>query len=172
MNGGKIVLTNAGGTAKNILEEAEQVSEKSKVRIKNIIISNKLQAIDPSFNFGVTQELKETGGWVREAVSRVENGVTVVDQVYSKIALTPDPDPKPNPGQQETEMDAKLNPVPRNRVDLDNANKIGWASERFLNMEAADMMPGERRQSIEYLGLKSNFDAENKYNYVIIKTRN
>ena len=165
LNGGKIVLTNAGGTAKNILEEAEQVSEKSKVRIKNIIISNKLQAIDPSFNFGVTQELKETGGWVREAVSRVENGVTVVDQVYSKIALTPDPGPNPNPGQQETEMDAKLNPVPRNRVDLDNANKIGWASERFLNMEAADMMPGERRQSIEYLGLKSNFDAENKYNY-------
>ena len=147
------------------MEEAEQVSEKSKVRIKNIIISNKLQAIDPSFNFGVTQELKETGGWVREAVSRVENGVTVVDQVYSKIALTPDPGPNPNPGQQETEMDAKLNPVPRNRVDLDNANKIGWASERFLNMEAADMMPGERRQSIEYLGLKSNFDAENKYNY-------
>ena len=165
LNGGKIVLTNAGGTAKNILQEAEQVSEKSKVRIKNIIISNKLQAIDPSFNFGVTQELKETGGWVREAVSRVENGVTVVDQVYSKIALTPDPGPNPNPGQQEAEMDAKLNPVPRNRVDLDNANKIGWASERFLNMEASDMMSGERRQSIEYLGLKSNFDAENKYNY-------
>ena len=165
LNGGKIVLTNAGGTAKNILEEAEQTTEKTKVRIKNIIISNKLQAIDPKFNFGVTQELKEAGGWIREAVSRVENGVTVVDQVYSKIALIPDPGSKPNPGQQETEIEDKLNPVPRNRVDLDNANKIGWASERFLNMEAADMMPGERRQSIEYLGLKSDFDAENKYNY-------
>ncbi|MDR2879808.1 MAG: autotransporter outer membrane beta-barrel domain-containing protein, partial [Fusobacteriales bacterium] len=165
LNGGKIVLTNAGSTAKNILEEAEQVSEKSKVRIKNIIISNKLQAVDPSFNFGVTQELKETEGWIREAVSRVENGVTVVDQVYSKIGLTPDMGIKPDPGQQEAEIEAKLNPVPRNRVDFDNANKIGRASERFLNMEASDMISGERRQSIEYLGLKSNFDAENKYNY-------
>ena len=163
LNNGKIILTNAGSTAKNILEEAEQSSKKNTVKIKNIIISNKLQAVDPNFNFGVTQELKETGGWVREAVSRVENGVTVVDQVYSKIELNPDPGPVPKP--QETDMDVKLNPVPRNRVDLDNVNKIGWASERFLNMEARDMNTGERRQSIEYLGLKSKFDAENKYNY-------
>ena len=164
LNGGKIVLTNAGSTTKNILDEAAQTSEKSKVTIKNIIISNKMQAVDPNFNFGVTQELKEAGGWVREAVSRVENGVTVVDQVYSKISLTPAPGPDPDPDPQ-TDMDVKLNPVPRNRVDLDNANKIGWASERFLNMEAKDMNPGERRQSIEYLGLKSKFDAENMYNY-------
>jgi putative surface-exposed virulence protein len=161
LNGGKIILTNAGNSSGNIISEAENTTPKTEIRIKNIIMSNKLQAMDPNFNFGVTKELKETGGWVREAVSRVENGVTVVDQVYRKLSLDPDPGKKP----QETEELEKLNPVPRNRVDLDNADKISWASERFINMEAKDMNVGERRQSIEYLGLKSDFDAENSYNY-------
>ena len=155
VNNGKIVLTNAGTTTRNIIEEALHTSEKTEVRIKNIIISNKLQAVDPNFSFEVTGNLQGTAGWSTETVSRVENGLTVVDQVY-KTSSTPGPDP---------EVLEKLNPVPRNRVDLDNANKMNWASERFLNMEAKDMEPGERRQSIEYIGLKSKFDSENKYNY-------
>ena len=155
LNNGKIVLINAGNTTRNIIEEAMQTSEKAEVRIKNIIISNKLQAVDPNFSFEVTGGLQETAGWTKETVSRVENGLTVVDQVYkTNSALGPDP-----------EVFEKLNPVPRNRVDLDNADRMSWASERFLNMETKDMNPGERRQSIEYIGLKSNFEAENKYNY-------
>ena len=161
LNGGKIVLRNAGNTTRNLMSESGLFSSgNGQIRIKNIIMSNKLQAVNPGFAFEVSTDLLENSEWKRETVSRIENGVTVLDELYTKMTPNPNPNPQPNPTPF-----AKVNPVPRNRVDLDNVNRLDWASERFLNMESRDMAVGERRQSIEYLGLKSDFNAENSYNY-------
>lgn len=165
LNGGKIVLRNAGNSIRSIISESELNSGTTdQIRVKNIIISNKLQAVNPGFAFEVSADLQENSDWKRETVSRIENGVTVLDELYTKIAPNPSPNPNPNPAPNSVPFE-KRNAVPRNRVDLDNVNRLDWASERFLNMESRDMAVGERRQSIEYLGLKSDFNAENNYNY-------
>lgn len=163
LNGGKIVLQNAGNTTKNIIAEAADSYNNKEIRIKSIIISNKQQAVNPNLQLELTDDLKETGGWISGTVARLENGVTVLDQLYKNIYIDPT-DPK-NPEFPEIGTPEKRNPVPRNRVDLDNVNKINQASERFINMEGKDMTVGERRQSIDYIGLKSDFNSSNKYNY-------
>lgn len=181
---GKVVLNNAGNTVKEITEESGLREYGDQIRVKSIIVSNKQQAVDPSFHFETSGGMDETTGWLRETVSRVENGVTVLDALYTNITKdipvppapapnpAPDPNPAPEPAPEPVPVpkptaSEKTNSVPRNRVDLDSINRLDMMSGRFLSMETDSMNVGERRQSIEYTGTKagSDFKASNNLNY-------
>lgn len=172
LQNGKVVLTNGGTTAEDIITESGLTAYGDQIRVKSIIISNKQQAVNPNFEFQASDGMKEKSGWSRETVSRIENGVTVLDELYTNNNIpTPDPDPTdpiidPTPDPLPSEQ-TKINSVPRNRVDLDAVNRLDSITNRFLQMEARDMNTGERRQSIEYVGTKagSKFNANNEYNY-------
>ncbi len=168
LSGGNVTLVNAGATANGIVAESGKDTIGDQLRVKSIVISNKQQAVNPDFKFNLSNELSGGSDWKSETVSRIENGVTVLDELYTRIDTTPDPDPNPDPNPKpDPDPTVKKNAVPRNRVDLDNVNRLDSVSERFLNMESKDMNTGERRQSIEYIGTKggSKFKAENEYNY-------
>ncbi len=174
LQNGNIVLNNAGSTVKNIAEESGLTNYGDQIRVKSIVISNKQQAVDPSFQFQTSGGMNEAAGWKRETVSRIEDGVTVLDELYTnlnkEVPVIPDPvpapEPAPTPNPKPTTAD-KTNAVPRNRVDLDGLNRLDNMSGQFLSMEADSMNAGERRQSIEYAGTKaeSDFRAGNKLNY-------
>lgn len=168
LNGGKVVLINKGGTTDNLITEAQKSGEKDRISIKSIIISNKQQAVNPDFKFSVSSELETLDGWKRDTVSRIENGVTVMDEIYTKESKSSDPptnqpDPDVKPGQEY----GKINSVPRNRVDLDNLNKLDNYVKRVMQTGTADMKPGDHKFSLEYSGTKFNseFNAKNNYNY-------
>ena len=180
LQNGEIVLNNAGSTIKNIAEESGLTAYGDQIRVKSIVVSNKQQAVDPSFQFQTAGGMNEAAGWTRETVARIENGVTVLDELYTNLnketPVVPIPDPTPNPVPDPAPEPApepkpvtaeKTNAVPRNRVDLDNLNRLDYMSGQFLSMEADSMNVGERRQSIEYSGTKtgSNFRAANSLNY-------
>ncbi len=166
LSGGNITLVNAGATTNSIVAESGKNTVGDQLRVKSIVISNKRQAVNPDFKFNLSNDLSGGTNWKSETVSRIENGVTVLDELYTRIDPTPDPDPSPDPDPDPI-PDVKINAVPRNRIDLDNVNRVDSLSERFLNMESKDMNTGERRQSIEYIGTKgsSDFNADNSYNY-------
>ncbi|MBP9477505.1 MAG: autotransporter outer membrane beta-barrel domain-containing protein [Sebaldella sp.] len=170
LSGGNVTLVNAGLTEENIVTESGKDAIGDQLRVKSIVISNKQQAVNPDFKFNLSNELSGGANWKSETVSRIENGVTVLDELYTRIDTTPTPDPDPNPDpnpKPDPDPTVKKNAVPRNRVDLDNVNRLDSISGRFLNMESKDMNTGERRQSIEYIGTKggSKFKADNEYNY-------
>lgn len=174
VNGGNIVLENKGGTINDLITEAQNSGTNDKISIKNIVISNKQQAVNPDFKFNVSNDLEVKDGWKRETVSRIENGTTVLDEVYTKV--TPPTGIKPPvsivpptevPAPEEEKPVEKLNAVPRNRVDLDNLNKLESSVNRFVKLESSNMNVGEHRISIEYTGNKfdSKFKTLNNYNY-------
>ena len=176
LQNGQIVLNNAGNTVNDIAKESGLTNYGDQIRVKSIIVSNKQQAVDPSFQFQTSGGMKEAQGWTRETVTRIENGVTVLDELYTNLNKevpvnpTPDPDPNPTPAPKPDPKPTaaeKTNAVPRNRVDLDNINRLDTMSGKFLSMEADSMNAGERRQSIEYTGTKagSNFKISNSLNY-------
>ena len=174
LQNGKIVLNNAGSSVNDIVKESGLTNYGDQIRVKSIVVSNKQQAVDPSFQFQSTGGMNEAKGWTRETVARIENGVTVLDELYTNlnkevpVTPTPDPTPDPTPAPDPKPTAAeKTNAVPRNRVDLDNLNRLDSMSGSFLSMEADSMNAGERRQSIEYTGTKagSNFKASNSLNY-------
>ena len=172
LSGGNITLVNAGATTNSIVAESGKNTVGDQLRVKSIVISNKQQAVNPDFKFNLSGDLSGGKDWKSETVSRIENGVTVLDELYTRIEVIPDPDPDPTPDPGPTPdpdpiPDVKINAVPRNRVDLDNVNRVDSISERYLNMESKDMNTGERRQSIDYIGTKggSDFNADNDYNY-------
>lgn len=186
-NGG-VVLNNAGNTTNDLITESGLSEIGDQIRIKSIIISNKQQAVDPNFSFQADGGMIEKEGWSRETVSRIENGVTVLDELYTKntnepiqnpepepekpsvpdlkpgIEIIPKPETNPKPGMG---AEIKKNSVPRNRVDLDNVKRIETLSSKFLDMESSGMLPGEKRQSLEYVGTKagSHFEISNNLNY-------
>ena len=178
LQNGKIVLNNAGSTVNDIAKESGLTNYGDQIRVKSIVVSNKQQAVDPSFQFQSTGGMNEAEGWTRETVARIENGVTVLDALYTNLnkevpvtptpepAPEPTPDPAPVPNPKPTAAE-KTNAVPRNRIDLDNLNRLDSISGSFLSMEADSMNAGERRQSVEYTGTKagSNFKASNSLNY-------
>ena len=206
LKNGAVVLNNAGNTENDIVTESGMKNYGDQIRVKSIIISDRQQAVDPGFRFQTAGGMSEVEGWTRETVSRIENGVTVLDEVYTnnnKYSATSkisgqDADSEAEQVQNEnsdsssngnsdnnsntnsssisnnnSETDlsfpavVKLNSVPRNRVDLDNMNKLDTLSERFLNIEADSMKNKEVRQSIEYTGTKagSYFRENNNFNY-------
>ncbi len=175
LNGGKVILTNKGATTDNLIVEAQKNGDNDRITIKSIIISNKQQAVNPDFKFDVSNDMAALIGWKRETVSRLENGVTVLDEIYSKEKYIPVPDtlpdsssePYPNQQPQSDEKYNKINSVPRSRVDLDNLNKLENYTKRFMQTGSIDMNPGEHRFSLDYLGTKFNskFNAKNSYNY-------
>ena len=164
LENGNVILSNGGTTSNDLITEAELSGSADQIKIKSIVISNKQQAVNPDFRFQTANELEAKDGWTRKTVSRLENGVTVLDEIYTKNPIPPDPDPDPKPDPDPVTV---LNSVPRNRVDLDNVNILDSLSKRFLKTETSDMNIGETRQSIEYTGTKagSDFTAENPYNY-------
>ncbi|MBP9479607.1 MAG: hypothetical protein KBF12_13440 [Sebaldella sp.] len=166
LQNGKIVLTNGGTTTDDIITESGLTSYGDQIRIKSIIISNKQQAVNPDFEFQAGNGMAEKAGWSRETYSRLENGVTVLDEVYTNNNAVIPPEP-PVPTPPDPVPSKKVNSVPRNRVDLDTVNRLDSITNRFLQMETKDMNAGERRQSIEYVGTKagSDFNANNNYNY-------
>ena len=155
---GSIILSNGGNTSNDLITESELSGSRDQIKIKNIVISNKQQAVNPDFRFQAAGGMEAKDGWTRKTVGRLVNGVTVLDEIYTKDSLPPDPDPDPV---------TVLNSVPRNRVDLDNINTLDSLSKRYLRTDSSDMNIGETRQSIEYTGTKagSDFTAENPYNY-------
>ncbi|MCP1225819.1 autotransporter outer membrane beta-barrel domain-containing protein [Sebaldella sp. S0638] len=178
LQNGKIVLNNAGNTVNDIAKESGLTNYGDQLRVKSIVVSNKKQAVDPSFQFQTTGGMNEAEGWTKETVSRIENGVTVLDALYTnlnkEVPVTPVPDPEPNPDpvpspspDPKPTAAEKTNAVPRNRVDLDSLNRLDTMSGNFLSMEADSMNSGERRQSVEYVGTKagSNFKGSNSLNY-------
>ncbi len=193
LQNGKVVLTNGGITTNNIITESGMTAHGNQIRVKSIIISSKQQAVNPDFKFQVSGGMAEKAGWSRETVARLENGVTVLDEVYTNhnraSIMLGEPESRPEPMPRSIEKsqlnpiepnenpflepaqlslaEEKLNSVPRNRIDLDNVNRIDSMSNRFLQMESKNMNVGEQRLSIEYIGTKagSDFKAENEYNY-------
>ncbi|MCP1225820.1 hypothetical protein [Sebaldella sp. S0638] len=204
LQNGSVVLNNAGNTVNDIATESGKTNYGDQIRIKSIIVSNKQQAVDPEFRFQTAGGMNEAAGWTRETTARIENGVTVLDEVYTNNNKVNSSDTNTDINFQKTtdlnsnseektetneetnvsselvrtaEKDTeikpisvssvKINAVPRNRVDLDNVNKMNTLSERFLNMEADRMAAGETKQTIEYTGAKkgSYFSENNNFNY-------
>ena len=176
LNGGKVVLINKGLTTDDLITEAQKSGENNKISIKSIVISNKQQAVNPDFKFSVSNELEAPSGWKRDTTSRIENGVTVLDEVYIKENNIPEPVPNsdsqpmdsiPASDSKPTQQTDKMNSVPRNRVDLDNLNKLENYTKRVMQTGIADMNPGDHKFSLDYSGTKFNsgFNAENTFNY-------
>lgn len=155
LTNGKIVLQNGGKTTNNIIKESGLENSGDQIRIKSIVISNKQQAVNPDFKFDVSDELAELEGWERETVGRIENGVTVLDELYTNYKDKP------------VKPEEKQNSVPRSRVDLDNANVVNNLSNRVLNMKADNIIIGETIQEVNYIGTKFNskFSSSNSLNY-------
>ena len=236
LQNGNIILNNAGRTDKSITDESGLMNNGDQIRVKSIIISNKQQAVDPQFKFNTSGNMTAGEGWVSETVSRIENGVTVLDELYTNVKTLPpvpadDNGNKPEDGQKEDEntpeekpedekkedqnipeenqgdnkeeekiipekenaddenkkdnseitvdpkfseqkpkniSTVKMNYVPRNRVDLDNMNKITSVSEKILDT-GINIKAGESTVSFEYIGNRGNTDfnenSAHNYNY-------
>ena len=196
LQNGDLVLSNAGETTKSITDESGLTNTGDQIRVRSVVISNKQQAVNPEFQFSTSGGMKAGEDWVNETVSRIENGVTVLDELYTnvKVPVTPvEPDLDPvdentsddsetvidpiYPAEKDINSDdskkpavnVKMNYVPRNRVDLDNMNKITSVSEKILDTEMNFMKPGETITSLEYIGTKGNTDfnqnSMHNYNY-------
>ena len=224
LQNGDLVLSNGGKTTNSITDESGLTNTGDQIRVKSVVISSKQQAVDPEFQFRTSGGMEAGEDWVNETVSRIENGVTVLDELYTnvKVPVSPEePDLEPidentdtdngegespaepaedngnvipsdnenTSGNSETVVDpiypeekntksddskkpavtVKMNYVPRNRVDLDNMNKITSVSEKILDTEMNFMKPGETITSFEYIGTKGNTDfnqnSMHNYNY-------
>ncbi len=242
LQNGNLILSNAGKTTKSITDESGLSNTGDQIRVKSIVISSKQQAVDPEFQFSKSEDMKAGEGWISETVSRIENGVTVLDELYTNVRVPVPPvepsepsepvepsepsepsesvEPAQEPVDENTDMNnsgeinpaednkniipsdneskntagdvetvvdpiypeeknkdsgstgktastVKINYVPRNRVDLDNMNKITSISEKILDTEMNFMKPGETITSFEYIGTKgtTDFNQNSMHNY-------
>ncbi len=113
LQNGQIVLANGGTTSNSLITESGLTNLGDEIRIKSIVISNKQQAVNPDLQFQATGGMAENGAWTRDTVARIENGVTVLDAVYTKTSLDPtNPiNPKfPTDPENPTDPDSPVDP--------------------------------------------------------------
>ena len=104
---GDLVLSNGGKTAKSITEESGLTNTGDQIRVKSIVISSKQQAVDPEFQFSTSEDMKAGEDWISETVSRIENGVTVLDELYTNVKVpVPPVEPDLNPIDENTDTDS------------------------------------------------------------------
>ena len=167
ISGGNLVLQNGGTTTNSIQNEViSNDPSATEFYVNDVLIvstTGKAQAVDPglfTLGTGMTGGLDTNGNnWSTYTAQTFgsTNGSGSIGQRYY-INNTPAPEVIPEPSYII---------IPRNRVDLDNANQLQKTNLTAVNFNSEHMEKGEKKLSFDYQGtvLSSDFDAEKEYNY-------
>ena len=167
VSGGSLVLQNGGTTTNSIQNEViANDASATEFYVNDVVIVStaaKAQAVDPglfTLGTGMTGGLDTNGNnWSTYTAQTFgsTNGSGAIGQKYY-INNTPAPEVIPEPSYII---------IPRNRVDLDNANQLQKTNLTAVNFNSEHMEKGEKKLSFDYQGtvLRSDFDAEKEFNY-------
>ena len=167
VSGGSLVLQNGGTTTNSIQNEViANDASATEFYVNDVVIvstAGKAQAVDPglfTLGTGMTGGLDTNGNnWSTYTAQTFgsTNGSGAIGQRYY-INNTPAPEVTPEPSYII---------IPRNRVDLDNANQLQKTNLTAVNFNSEHMEKGEKKLSFDYQGtvFRSDFDAEKEFNY-------